>query len=64
MTNPKPVHGKVGNPVFMKCKNQPKCNSIQVVEVAYTEGTRLYRCVKCNMHWPIQVGGKMDVRQL
>lgn len=63
MTNPKPTRGKVGKPVFMKCQN-PKCDSIQVVEIAYAEGTRLYRCVKCNMHRPIQVGGKMDMRHL
>jgi hypothetical protein len=47
----------------MKCSN-PKCDSIQVVEIAYTEGTRLYRCVKCKLHRPVQVGGKMDIRQL
>jgi hypothetical protein len=63
MTNPKPSPGKVGNPVYMKCSN-PKCDSIQVVEIAYTEGTRLYRCVKCKLHRPVQVGGKMDIRQL
>jgi hypothetical protein len=49
--------------VFMRCKN-PKCESIEVVEIAYAPGTRLYRCVKCNMHHPVQVGGKMDMRHL
>jgi hypothetical protein len=63
MTNPKPQPGKTSKPVYMKCKN-PKCDSIQVVEIAYAPGTRLYRCVKCSMPHPVQVGGKMDLRSL
>jgi ribosomal protein S27E len=50
-------------PVFMKCTN-PKCDSIQVVEVAYAPGTRLYRCVKCNTSRTVRVGGKMDMQHL
>jgi len=49
--------------VFMKCRNQ-RCASIEVVEVKYAQGTRLYRCVKCNQHVAIPVGGKMDLRAL
>lgn len=49
--------------VFMKCKN-PACDSIEVVEIQYSPGTRLYRCVKCNRPHPIQVGGNGDLRQL
>lgn len=50
-------------PVFMKCRN-PKCDSIQSVEVPYAVGSRLYRCVKCNNSFVVRVGGKMDLRQL
>lgn len=49
--------------VFMKCKN-PKCSSIEVIEVKYSPGTRLYRCAQCKQHVAIPVGGKVDLRSL
>lgn len=51
--------------VFMKCRNPHKrCPSIEAVEVKYSQGTRLYRCVKCNHHEAVSVGGKMDIRSV
>lgn len=48
---------------FMKCRNA-KCDSIEVVEMKYAAGTRLYQCVKCKRSFPVMVGGKMDLRLL
>jgi hypothetical protein len=48
---------------FMKCRN-PKCDSIEVFELKYAPGTRLYQCVKCKRSLPVAVGGKMDLRYL
>ena len=62
MTEKKPEE----NRVFMKCRNPAKkCDSMEVVEVKYGSGvTRLYRCVKCNHHQAVGVGGKVDIRSL
>lgn len=49
--------------VFMKCRN-PKCSSIEAIEVKYHPGTRLYRCAGCSQHVAIPVGGKIDLRSL
>lgn len=49
--------------VFMKCRN-PRCTSIEVVEIKYAPGTRLYRCPKCNHAVTVPVGGKVDLRSL
>lgn len=58
MTDPKKP-----KPVFMKCKN-PKCTSIEVVEMPYATGVRMYQCVKCKRTQTVMVGGKMDTRFL
>lgn len=50
-------------PVYMKCKN-PKCTSIQAIEIPYAAGSRLYQCIKCKHVHPVLVGGQMDVRRL
>lgn len=47
--------------VSLKCRN-PKCDSISAVEVPIPRpGKRVYRCVKCNHTWSVQVGGKVDI---
>lgn len=44
----------------MKCK---QCPSITAIEVKYPGqgGRRLYRCVKCNFTWGLNVGGYLDI---
>lgn len=48
------------NTISMKCSNS-KCPSITAVELPYKEGTRLYRCTKCNHTRAVQVGGKSPI---
>lgn len=48
---------------FMKCRNA-RCDSIEVVEIKYSAGTRMYRCTKCNRVTAVPVGGKMDLRSI
>jgi transposase-like protein len=45
--------------VIMKCRN-PKCDSITAVQVKIPgrENIRMYRCVKCNQTFSINVGGQ------
>lgn len=47
--------------VNMKCR-KAGCDSITAVQMPIGQpGSRLYRCVKCNHSWGLNVGGHIDI---
>lgn len=66
-TQPGVVVAAVEEPtVNMKCRNK-RCASMVAVEIKLghqghtAPSKRLYRCVKCNDQWGVDVGGFIDI---